>query len=142
MTHEDRIKYSKAINVITYKIIDRPYDENVPTNEQLEAMRLAIHAMNMMAYDTGRSMTRLIAILNYHLENPNALLFRDKHTMEAMKTGVAAMRYLMNDKGAMHFITADLGNVCGSKSEYGKRWRAWASPPTSKERKETEWRKG
>ena len=98
MTHEDRLRYSKAIDVITYKIIDRPYDENIPTNEQLEAIRLAVHAMNMMAYDTGRDMTRKVAILNYHLENPNALLFRDRHTTDAMTAGVAAMRYLINEE--------------------------------------------
>ena len=55
---------------------------------------------------------------------------------------IPAFNNTPDDKGVMHFITADLRNVCGSKSDYGKRWRAWASPPTSNERKETEWRKG
>ena len=97
MTNEDRIKYSKAINVITYKIIERPFEESKPSDEQIEAMRLAIHAMNMMSYDTGRDMARKVAILNYHIENQSALLFKDKHTMDAMKTGVAAMKYLMDE---------------------------------------------
>ena len=97
MTQEERIRYNKAINVIIYKVIERPYDESMPTNEQLEAMRLGIHAMNMMAYDKGQDVKRKVAILNYHLENPNALLFRDRYTLDAMSMAVAAMRYMMNE---------------------------------------------
>lgn len=96
MTQDERAKFSKAINVIAYKIIERPYFESMPTNEHLDAIRLAVHAMNMMGYDTGKDMHRHIAILNYHLANPNALLFKDRNTMDAMSMGIAAMRRLIS----------------------------------------------
>lgn len=97
MTNEDRIMYRKAVNVLTTKIILRYYDESLPGNDQIEAMRLAIHAMNMMAYDTGKDVARKVAILKYHIDNPNALLFRDKHTMDAVKTGVEALKYMLEE---------------------------------------------
>ena len=97
MRSEDRIKYNKAINVITYKLIDSPEFERMPTNEQLEAIRVAVHAMNMMAYDLDRNLDREVAILNYHLAQPNALLFKDKNTMNALVQGVIAMKYIVED---------------------------------------------
>lgn len=99
MTNDERIQYKKAINVIAYKIIERPYFESMPTNEQIDAIRLAVHAMNMMAYDTGRNMDRKIAILKYHLDNPNAMLFKDRYTQDAMSMGVAALKYLIAQDG-------------------------------------------
>ena len=95
MTNEDRIMYRKAINVLTNKYILRYCVESLPGFDQLEAMRLAIHAMNMMSYDTGKDVARKVAILKYHVDYPNALLFRDKHTMDAVKAGVEAMKYML-----------------------------------------------
>lgn len=95
MTQDERLRYNKALNVIVYKIIERPYDENIPTNEQLDAMMLAVRALNLLAYDTGKDYARQIAILNYHIAQPNALLFRDRHTIQAMNSAVYAIRYLL-----------------------------------------------
>lgn len=95
MTQDERLKYNKAVNTIMYKILERPYDQNIPTNEQLEAMMYAVKAMNLLAYDTGRNLNRQIAILNYHIAQPNALLFRDRHTIEAMNQAVYAIKYML-----------------------------------------------
>ena len=95
MRSEDRIKYNKAINVITYKLIDSPEFERMPTNEHLEAIRVAVHAMNMMSNDIGRNLDREVAILNYHLSQPNALLFKDKNTTNALVQGVIAIKYIV-----------------------------------------------
>lgn len=93
MTQEDRIRYNKAISTIEREIIDRPYDENIPNTAQVLAMHIAVPAMNAYAYDTGKNLDRQVAIIEYHLANPNALLFRDRHTLEAMSMAVTAMKY-------------------------------------------------
>lgn len=98
MTNDERLKINKAINVITYKIIDRPFDDAPPTYEMQDAMTAAVHAMNMMAYDTGRNMKREVAILEYHLRQPTACLVRDRYTMKAMSLAVTALKYQMGSE--------------------------------------------
>lgn len=95
MTHDELMRYNKAINTINYKIIERPYDVTTPNTEQLDAMAVAVKAMELQAYDTGRSLKRQIAILTYHICQPSALLFRDKYTLDAMRCGIMAIKYLI-----------------------------------------------
>lgn len=45
------------------------------------------------------------------------------------------------DKGVMSFLTYNQEFITAEKADFGKRWRAWASQPTSKERKGTPWTK-
>lgn len=95
MTQDERARYNKAINVISYKIIDRTYFESMPTNEQLDAILLGIKAMNLLAYDSGMNLKRQIAILTYHINQPNALIFRDRYTLDACSKAVYAIRYML-----------------------------------------------
>ena len=93
MTQEDRIRYNKAITTIEREIIERPYDENPPNTAQLLAMHIAVPAMNAYAYDNGKNLDRQVAIIEYHLAYPTAILFRDRHTMKAMCLAVTALKY-------------------------------------------------
>lgn len=56
---------------------------------------LAINAMHLYSYDTGKNLDRQAAILSYHIANPNALLFKDEYTMDAMYKAVHAIRYTL-----------------------------------------------
>ena len=98
MTQEDRLRYNKAISTIERQIIERPYDENMPNTAQLLAMHIAIPAMHAYAYDKGRNLDREIGMIEYHLANPNALLFRDRHTMKAMCLAVTALKYAIGHR--------------------------------------------
>lgn len=42
-------------------------------------------------------------------------------------------------KEALCFFTADKRFITAEKQDYCKRWRAWTSKPTSKEREEAKW---
>lgn len=95
MTQDERLRYNKAVNVLVYKVINRPYEEYTPTNEQAEAMMLAVNALNLLAYDTGRNYDQQIAILNYHIAQPFAILFKDRYTMKALNQAVYALKYML-----------------------------------------------
>lgn len=47
----------------------------------------------------------------------------------------------VHDRGMMSFQTSEQELVTVIKSDYGKRWRAWATQPTANERKGTAWTK-
>lgn len=98
MTQDERIMYNNALNTIDYKIIGRPHIIMEPTIEQLRAMQLAAHAMEVEMKETGKDLSRHIAVLNYHLAQPTALLFKDRHTIDAMTAGVFSIKWLMGGK--------------------------------------------
>ena len=98
MTQDERIMYNKAINTIDYKIILRTHCIAEPTMEQLRAMQLAVHAMEEKMKETGKDLSRHIAVLNYHLAQPTALLFKDRHTIDAMTAGIYAIKWLLGGK--------------------------------------------
>lgn len=95
MTADERIMYNKAINCIDYKIISRPHIVTEPSMEQYRSMQLAVHALEVQAKETGRDLSRHIAVLNYHLSQPTALLFKDRVTIDAMTAGIIAIKWLM-----------------------------------------------
>lgn len=97
MTRDDRIRYNKAIATIEREIIEREYDERRPNTAQLLAMHIAVPAMNAYAYDTGRKLDREIGMIEYHLANPDAVLFRDRYTMKAMNMAVLALKYAIGE---------------------------------------------
>lgn len=95
MTQDERIMYNAAINVTDYKIIGRPNSITEPSMEKLRSMQLAVQAMEKQMKETGKDLSRHIAVLNYHLSQPTALLFKDRITMDAMTAGIIAIRWMM-----------------------------------------------
>ena len=95
MTQDERIMYNKAINTIDFKIIGRPNVIMEPTIEQLRAVQLAVHALEVQAHETERDFSRHIAVLNYHLSQPTAILFKDRITIDAMVAGIVAIKRLL-----------------------------------------------
>lgn len=43
------------------------------------------------------------------------------------------------DKSVMYFMTANRSYIKAGKADYGRRWRAWPSQPTGKERTAAAW---
>lgn len=87
--------YNKAIHVIGYKVIGRPHVITEPSMEILRAMGLAVHALEKQEKAMERNFSRHIAVLNYHLANPAAMLFKDRYTIDAMTAGINAIKWLM-----------------------------------------------
>lgn len=97
MTREERIVYSKAINVIDYKLLGKPHIVAAPTTEQLEAIILAVRSMETRMKETEFPLGKQIAVLSYHIKNPTALLFKDHNTLDALEAGIISMKWLMKD---------------------------------------------
>lgn len=95
MTHDERLMYNKAINCLDYKVIGRPHIVAEPSMEQLNSMRLAVDALEQQMKATEKDLSRHIAVINYHLSNPTALLFKDRYTIDAMNAGVIAMKWMV-----------------------------------------------
>lgn len=97
MTIDERLMYNKAINCIDYKIIGRPHLIAEPTCEQMNSMQCAVNALEQQMKTTGTDLSRHIAVINYHLSQPTALLFKDRYTIDAMNAGVIAMKWLVGN---------------------------------------------
>ena len=95
MTQDERIMYNKAINCIDFKIIGRPHTIIEPTMEQLSSMQVAVAALEKQMKATGRDFSRHISVLNYHLSQPTALLFKDRITIDAMTAGIVAIKWML-----------------------------------------------
>lgn len=91
----DVLKYTWAINVIDYRILSKRYLSDEPTKEQLEAICIALQAMHMRLKDgtAGPNMYRHIAILEYHMKNPGAILCRDVNTVDALTAGIFSLKW-------------------------------------------------
>lgn len=87
--------YNRAIHVIDYKIIGRPHIIMEPSIEQYRSMQLAVHALEVQAKTMERDFSRHIAILNYHISQPTALLFKDRYTIDAMVAGINAIKWYL-----------------------------------------------
>ena len=94
MTRDERMKYVRAINVIDYKILNRAF-ESIPTIEQMEAIPVAVDALERRKRATGMPLGQHIAVLGYHVSHPSAVLFRDKYTTDALTAGILAIRWLI-----------------------------------------------
>lgn len=45
----------------------------------------------------------------------------------------------VNDKNSIEFMTQEYELATARKTDYGKRWRAWAAQPTQEERSAAKW---
>ena len=94
MTREERMEYNKAMNVIEYKVIGRR-DAQMPTDEQMNAIMLAVGAMQRRMEEKGLPLRKHIAVLQYHINEPRATLFKDRNTMDALSHGILAMKWMI-----------------------------------------------
>lgn len=62
-----------------------------PSCSMLTAMQAAIDAMRQEQQRMKLSYDRPCAVLQYHVNQPTAELFRDPVTIKVIKTGIAAM---------------------------------------------------
>ena len=97
MTHDERLMYNKAMNCLEYKVIGRPHLVGEPTQEQMNSMQCAVNALEQQMKATGKDLKRHIAVINYHLFQPTALLFKDRITIDAMTAGIIAMKWLVGN---------------------------------------------
>lgn len=95
MTRDERLMYNRAINVIDYKILGRPTIQTVPTIEQMEVLPFAVEAMERQMREIGKPLHRHIAVLQYHISHPSAILFKDIYTTNALTQGILAMKWLI-----------------------------------------------
>lgn len=54
---------------------------------------------------------------------------------------IPALLVFMSGKEYVWLVIGETTSVLREKAHYGKRWRAWKSKPTSKEREEAKWGK-
>lgn len=94
MTREERMQYRKAMNVIEYKLIGRK-DAVIPNVEQSEAIALAVTAMQRRMEEKALPLRRHIAVLQYHVNEPTATLFKDRYTLDALSHGILAMKWMV-----------------------------------------------
>lgn len=97
MTKAERMLYRKAINVIDYKLLSKPGYVTEPTRDQLEAIILAVKSMEKRMQETEYPLGKHIAVLQYHIKNPTALLFKDRNTLDVLTAGIMAIRWAMKD---------------------------------------------
>ena len=94
MTRDERMQYRKAMNVIDYKIIGKK-DAVIPNVEQMEAIIQAVRAMQYRMDEKGLPLRKHIAVLQYHINQPTATLFKDRITLEALEHGIMAMKWMI-----------------------------------------------
>ena len=94
MTREERMRYNRAANVIDYKMISRS-EAAIPTIEQMEMLPLALEAMQRRTEETGLPLRKHIIVLQYHINHPTAILFKDRNTLDALAAGVMAIKWLI-----------------------------------------------
>lgn len=93
MTREERMQYNNAINVIDYRLICKRC-ATVPNADQLQAIHLAIGAMQRRMEEKNLPLGKHIAVLQYHIKQPTATIFKDSITLEALEQGIMAMKWL------------------------------------------------
>lgn len=96
MTREERMQYNEAMNVIDYKIICKKAAQ-VPTVEQMKAIHLAVGAMQRRMEEKGLPLRKHIDVLQYHVNQPTAILFKDSITLDALEQGIMAMKWMIGD---------------------------------------------
>jgi len=90
MTEDERFEMEKAVKIMDSWLHNGKVEK--PRQLLLDAMQTAVKEMQRA--DSERTMplyARTCAVLNYHIANPLAVLFRDPVTIGAIKTGIAVM---------------------------------------------------
>lgn len=94
-----RINCEESIRTIVDGMLGRPYVCVEPTAEDLHSITDAINAMQEWQYESPKlDFCRHIAVLNYHILQPRAILFKDRYTMAALRAGVQALEHKLGKR--------------------------------------------
>ena len=89
-----RINCEESILTIVNRMLGRPNVCDEPDKEELHAIADAINALQEWQRETpALDFRRHIAVLNYHILQPGAILFKDRYTMAALRAGVQALEH-------------------------------------------------
>lgn len=89
-----RSECKRSIRLITERMIGKPYVCVEPDKDELEAIKNATNALEeWQAECPALDFCRHIAVLNYHVLQPRAILFKDRYTMAALRAGVQALEH-------------------------------------------------
>ena len=87
-----RINLQESIRTIAGRMIGRPRAEGVPEKSDVFAISDAVDALHEWQEECPTiDLHRHIAVLAYHVREPQAILFKDRYTMAALKAGVQAL---------------------------------------------------
>lgn len=96
MTKDERLNFLCAATVIECTIMEQAFIEVIPERGQIEAIAMAAEAMQRRMNETGIPLYKHIAVLRYHTTHPTAALFKDPHTMAALKVGLSSIKWLID----------------------------------------------
>mgnify|MGYP003307423165 CR=1 FL=1 len=94
MTAEEREIIRKHIRTIREKMIGN-HVVGRPRSEQIAALQAAVDAMQVYKHVSALPCERLSKVLQYHINNPEACMFRDEVTLAALEAGAKALEYLI-----------------------------------------------
>lgn len=97
MTADERSVIRVHISILREKIIKAPITD-LCSKERIAAVEAAMKAMARYKHIYAPC-ERMGKVLLYHVNNPTALLFKDKVTMTALQTGVKALEYILDSDG-------------------------------------------
>lgn len=96
MTIDQRSETRRMVGVIRDKLLGYRSIRK-PSGEALKAMACAVVAIGRCTGDhASREAQRHQAVLSYHLREPEAMLFRDDITLDALAAGADAMERLLD----------------------------------------------
>lgn len=94
-----RINCEESIRTIVDRMLGRPFVCAVPSAEDLHSITDAINALQEWQYECPKlDFCRHIAVLNYHILQPAAILFKDRYTMAALRAGVQALEHKLGKR--------------------------------------------
>lgn len=95
MTDAEKRKIRKHIQIICNTMLGNPFVDP-PNTEQVEAVAAAVKALGAFRYVSPLPCEKAIKVLQYHVNEPAALFFKDRNTIEALEIGVKALEYKLN----------------------------------------------
>lgn len=93
MDENERFELEKAVTLLENWLHCGKVDK--PRQALLDAMQTAVNTMEKEDGGPGMPYKRPRAVLQYHVSNPLAILFRDPVTINAIKTGIAVMGHVL-----------------------------------------------
>lgn len=94
-----RINCEESIRTIVGEMLGRPYVCAEPDKEGLYAITDAVNALQEWQTECpALDFCRHIAVLNYHILQPRAILFKDRYTMAALRAGVQALEHKLGKR--------------------------------------------
>ena len=94
-----RINYEESMRTIATQLLSNPRKEEVPEKYELASISDAVDALRDWQEECPKlNLHRHIAVLNYHVREPQAILFKDRYTMAALKAGAQALEHALGKR--------------------------------------------